>query len=84
MKTKEMMSRRNFLQLSAGAGLLAGLSRFELEASAAQQDYKALVCVFLFGGNDGHNVVVPLNPTQYTAYQQARGALVDRRCIASG
>ncbi|HMV47405.1 MAG TPA: DUF1501 domain-containing protein [Blastocatellia bacterium] len=75
MKTKEMMSRRNFLQLSAGAGLLAGLSRFELEASAAQQDYKALVCVFLFGGNDGHNVVVPLNPTQYTAYQQARGAL---------
>lgn len=75
MKTKEMISRRNFLQLSASAGLLAGLSRFDFEATAAQQDYKALVCLFLFGGNDGHNVIVPLNPTQYSAYQQARGGL---------
>lgn len=76
MKTKEMISRRNFLQLSASAGLLAGLSQLGIEASAsAQQDYKALVCLFMFGGNDGHNVIVPLTPSQYSIYQQARGAL---------
>lgn len=74
MKNKEMISRRNFLQLSASAGLLAGLSRFQAEA-ATQSDYKALVCLFMFGGNDGHNVIVPTAPAQYSAYQQARGAL---------
>lgn len=69
-------SRRHFLQmLGAGFGMLAGLGRLETPAAGAQQDYKALVCVFLFGGNDGHNVVVPLNAAQYSAYQAARGGL---------
>ncbi|HQR31680.1 MAG TPA: DUF1501 domain-containing protein [Blastocatellia bacterium] len=70
-----MISRRTFLQLSASFGMVAGLRQFELAATPAQADYKALVCVFLFGGNDGHNLVVPLNPTQYAAYTGARGGL---------
>jgi uncharacterized protein (DUF1501 family) len=69
-----MISRRQFLQLSASVGLVAGLSKFTL-ARAAAQDYKALVCLFMFGGNDGHNLLVPLNSAQYNAYQSARGAL---------
>ena len=68
-----MMSRRRFLQVSAGLGMVAGLSR--LPPAQAVSDYKALVCVFMFGGNDGHNLVVPLDAAQYPAYQKARGAL---------
>lgn len=70
-----MISRRNFLQMSASLGVLAGLRQFELAATPAQADYKALVCLFMFGGNDGHNLVVPLTPAQYGAYTNARGAL---------
>ena len=73
------MNRRNFLQLSASFGAFAGLaslgnSQSAQAATAAAQSggYKALVCVFLFGGNDGHNTVVPLSSAQYNAYLAAR------------
>lgn len=68
-----MMSRRKFLQLSATVGMLSQLGG--LRPAEAASDYKALVCLFMFGGNDGHNLVVPLDATQYAAYQKARGAL---------
>lgn len=56
----------------AGAGsLLAGLSS-PLTASAS--DYKALVVVFLSGGSDGHNLIVPTDAA-YSSYQRARGNL---------
>jgi uncharacterized protein (DUF1501 family) len=35
-------------------------------------DYKALVCVFLFGGNDSNNMIVPID-SRYTPYQTMRG-----------
>ena len=35
-------------------------------------DYKALVCIFLSGGNDGTNLVVPSDPSGYAAYARAR------------
>jgi len=35
-------------------------------------DYKALVCVFLYGGNDYANTVVPYDPTNYALYHQIR------------
>lgn len=35
-------------------------------------NYKALVCVFLFGGNDGNNTIVPLDAARYGAYQTMR------------
>ncbi len=38
-------------------------------------DYKALVCVFLYGGNDSANVLLPLDTPNYNAYQSARGIL---------
>lgn len=44
-------------------------------ALAAAEDYRALVCVFLFGGNDSHNMVVPLASSEYQSYQKARGVL---------
>ena len=69
------ISRRKFLHLSASTGMLLGLSRFDWAHAATTADYKALVCLFMFGGNDGHNLLVPLNGTQYNAYVAARGAL---------
>jgi len=71
-------SRRAFLQRAsswvAAAGLPA-LGHAQLHAQTTPPDYKALVCVFLLGGNDGHNTVVPLTPAAYAAYKAARGQL---------
>lgn len=78
--------RRDFLALGAklaglGALALGGVGRpgraFAQMAGgpAAPQDYKALVCVYLFGGNDGNNLVVPLDAERFGQYQRARGGL---------
>jgi uncharacterized protein (DUF1501 family) len=80
-------SRRHFLKLSAqlaalgltatGAGLGRSRSLFAAEArsTADLTDYKALVCIYLFGGNDGNNMIVPLETGLHTAYQNLRGNL---------
>jgi uncharacterized protein (DUF1501 family) len=74
MVMEHPISRRHFLQLGASLGVVLGLSGLEW-AQAATGGYKALVCLFMFGGNDGHNTVVPLQNAQYNAYAAARGAL---------
>jgi uncharacterized protein (DUF1501 family) len=74
-------SRRDFLKrtcCTAAAGFTAAsFTRFELVNALAQsaQDYKALVCVFLFGGNDSNNMIVPLSSSGYASYQQIRSVL---------
>ena len=69
-------SRRNFLR-SASFATVAGLSRFGLMNALAQgaSNYKALVCIFLFGGNDSHNMVVPQAQSAFNAYKSIRGSL---------
>jgi len=56
------------LRCASAFGLTGALGRWaqavstgELEAGSSAGDYEALVCVFLFGGNDGNNTVVPLD-----------------------
>ena len=44
-------------------------------AGAPQTDYKALVCLFLAGGNDANNLVIPTDNATYAAYAAGRGAL---------
>ena len=69
------ISRRSLLK---GIGATAMLTRFGWMNALAQQnppDYKALVCIFLVGGNDGHNTVVPLTQSEFNAYKSARGTL---------
>lgn len=74
-------SRREFLKrtcCTAAAGVAAAsFSRFGLINAMAQtsQDYKALVCIFMFGGNDGNNLIVPMSSTDYSAYLQTRAVL---------
>jgi uncharacterized protein (DUF1501 family) len=45
------------------------------ELPRAAGDYKALVCVFLYGGNDGNNMLVPRTGADYTQYAAERGLL---------
>ena len=68
--------RRDFLKgLGAvtAANTLPGLSLMNAYAQAAG-DYKALVCLFLYGGNDGNNMVVPTQSAEYSVYSTARGS----------
>jgi len=69
------ISRRDVLSGLSLLGLSAGLAR-RRSALAASDDYKALVCVFLFGGNDGNNMVVPVD-AGYADYAAARGQPAD-------
>src|SRR3989475_9516339 len=58
--------------LSLGA-LASGIDRFGLVQAFAQgTSYRALVCIFLAGGNDGNNMLVPLDPAGYAAYAAPR------------
>ncbi|WP_440874322.1 DUF1501 domain-containing protein [Thalassotalea sp. PLHSN55] len=67
------VSRRNFIKGSAaiGATSVAGLSSVKL-AHAATTDYKAMVCIFLAGGNDSYNMVLPTSEAEYAQYQGIR------------
>ena len=79
-----LLTRREFLLESGracigyalgAAAFAAGVERFALINAFAQgSGYRALVCVFLAGGNDGNNMVVPLDPAEYQAYSSARTA----------
>lgn len=75
-----MNQRRNFLKASLSLGAMTatgGLSRLGLLNAITQPTgpYRALVCVFLYGGNDSNNLVVPLDPTVYGKYKAIRQGL---------
>lgn len=70
-------TRRKFLKQTGGlsaAALAANLSRWGIEGASAQAaaPYQAIVCVFLFGGNDSNNMVIPY--TDYAQYATTRTA----------
>lgn len=82
MKTSAMNpSRRRFLTSAAAAGVAGATFNPWLQMRALAQaadgagGYKALVCVFLMGGNDGNNLLLPYEPEDYARYTQARGIL---------
>ena len=72
-------SRRSFLSYAAMAagGSALGLRPFGAMNALAQTttDYRALVCVFLFGGNDSNNMLVPFDTTGYGNYASLRGPI---------
>lgn len=72
MNPRNPLNRRRFLGGAAAAG--ASLSALTLPGLAASDNYKALVVVYLNGGNDANNVLVP-NDAGYRDYQTARANL---------
>ena len=77
MNPNTLYSRRDLTKLGLGAGLgwLSGLGGGNSALADSSTDYKALVCIFLFGGNDGHNTVIPLSGANATNYKSIRGPL---------
>ncbi len=74
-------TRRQFLRtasMASMAGISASPFILGLNSMAAMAQgngssgYKALVCVFLQGGNDGHGTVIATDPTSFSAFTQAR------------
>ncbi len=75
-------TRRRFLRDCCAAvtatGLLSALAQLRLigaVASPAAPDFKALVCLFLGGGNDANNVLIPSDPAGYQTYAAGRTVL---------
>ena len=81
MKFKELRSRRDFIRygcrtISAiGAAAAFGEAGLLSAQIADPGDYKALVCIFLFGGNDANNMLIPNDTATYTQYSAVRGGL---------
>ncbi len=78
------MSRRRFIGSACAAvgatGLLSALAQLRLIGAVAADSsgatgYKALVCLFLYGGNDSNNVLIPYDNAGYAAYAAQRTAL---------
>ena len=70
------LNRRDFLRTSGAAALMAatpGTAWSQVVSGPGPfADYKALVCVFLFGGNDSYNMLVPNTTAEYNAYAASR------------
>ncbi|AKE52868.1 hypothetical protein TQ33_1934 [Kangiella geojedonensis] len=69
------MNRRDFIKLGSAAIATSGLMNVSQSAHALSiptGDYKALVCIFLLGGNDGFNMVVPTSDFDYNEYAASR------------
>ncbi len=84
-------SRRAFLKRASAlsvAGIAApwalNLAAMAEASAATASDYKALVCVFLYGGNDYANTLVPYDSASYAAYQQMRPSFAYARAALTG
>ncbi|MEM9255818.1 MAG: DUF1501 domain-containing protein [Pseudomonadota bacterium] len=85
-----MQNRRAFIQsmlsaplVLAGAGAVGGLAASRTMA-ANTADYRALVCVFLFGGMDCHDTVLPSSIPDYADYAAIRATLLDAYAALPG
>jgi uncharacterized protein (DUF1501 family) len=80
---KNFITRRMLLRLGAGSlgilgagGRLSRLGRLNAQVVNPTPGYKAMVCIFLFGGDDGNNLIVPIQTALqgYSNYFGVRGA----------
>lgn len=86
------LQRREFLRRASALSLVGGAAPWALNlaalgeaaAATAPGDYKALVCVFLHGGNDYANTVVPYDAASHAAYQNIRASIATPRDQLAG
>jgi uncharacterized protein (DUF1501 family) len=77
------LTRRKFIGNCCAAvgatGILSALAQLRvigaMAADTSGSDYKALVCIFLYGGNDSNNVIIPYDSAGYASYASQRTAL---------
>ena len=79
--TRRALFRRmaGLAAMGVGAPLALNLAGFGEAAAFNATDYKALVCVFLQGGNDHANTVVPYDASNYALYSTIRDSLAYNR-----
>jgi uncharacterized protein (DUF1501 family) len=76
-----MISRRMFMNIAAKSGLSAATAPLwfnEISSRAFAQTtnaYKAIVVITMNGGNDGNNMIIPLDDAEYGQYSALRGAI---------
>ncbi len=83
MNMSHDLSRRRFIGRACAAvgatGMLSALAQLRmigaLAADSSPTDYKALVCLFLYGGNDSNNLLVPTDNANYQVYATDRTVL---------
>jgi len=63
------------LPLAMNLAGLGALAAQQAQAATTSDGYKALVCLYMAGGNDGHNWLVPTDSTNYKSYAAARAEL---------
>jgi uncharacterized protein (DUF1501 family) len=76
-------SRREFLRRASAFSAMGAAAPWALNLAAsatasaqtAGEDYRALVCVFMYGGNDNHNSVVPYDQATYDQYAAIRTSI---------
>jgi uncharacterized protein (DUF1501 family) len=80
------VSRRRFIRQTACAALgttsiastvwnLRAINAATAQALSSGSEFRALVCLFLYGGNDANNMIVPIDDSTYGVYASARGPL---------
>ncbi len=84
-------SRRAFLKRSAALGVagvatpfVTSLAAIGEAAAATATDYKAMVCIFLYGGNDYANTLPPYDAASYAQYLAARSNIAHNRDALAG
>jgi uncharacterized protein (DUF1501 family) len=75
LKPANQSSRRSFLNIGAGAAAAIGLSEVLAPVSLAASPNRAVVCIYLIGGNDSNNMIVPMDSLAYDTYARGRGSL---------
>ena len=83
MQKQKKYSRRNFIGTFSCAAIgsttffstlfnLQSMSAASIANSAVNDDYRALVCIMLGGGNDSYNMLVPTDNSHYNEYANTR------------
>ena len=82
------LTRRAMLRRASQLGFMGAAAPLAIELASAGEaaalassgdDYRALVCVFLYGGNDHGNTLIPYDRLNHTRYAAIRGSLAFRR-----
>ena len=77
-------ARRRLLKLLSATGAMGAASTWLAPLTAMAQtttasDYKAIVCLFMYGGNDANNMLLPYDTSTYAQYTQGRSNLALNR-----
>jgi uncharacterized protein (DUF1501 family) len=80
------LSRREFVKratalsfMGAGAPFALNLAAIGAASAQAVTDYRAIVCLFFFGGNDHSNTVIPYDPAEHAEYVNSRSSIAFAR-----